>query len=108
MSLRDQFARLGRVVEARLAGFRVGDHRRTTPEADAADKGLRRSFEPNPDTGTTSMLRTQASPASAASARVQLGKAKKACGHVAHVGTCSACQRAQLAKWQAQLAAVAH
>jgi hypothetical protein len=54
------------------------------------------------------MLRTQASPASAASARVQLGQSKKACGHVAHVGTCSACQRAQLAKWQAQLAAVAH
>jgi hypothetical protein len=54
------------------------------------------------------MLRTQASPASAASARVHLGQAAKACGHAAHVGTCSACQRAQLAKWQAQLAAVAH
>jgi hypothetical protein len=54
------------------------------------------------------MLHTQASPASAASARVHLGQAAKACGHAAHVGTCSACQRAQLAKWQAQLAAVAH
>jgi hypothetical protein len=52
------------------------------------------------------MLRTPAPPASAASARVQIQVAK-ACGHVAHVGTCSACQRAQLAKWQAQLAAVA-
>ena len=54
------------------------------------------------------MLRTQVSPAGAPVARVQLGQAKKACGHVAHVGTCSECQRAQLAKWQAQLAAVAH
>jgi len=54
------------------------------------------------------MLRTPASPVSAASARVKLGQVKKACGHAAHVGTCSACQRAQLAKWQAQLAAVAH
>jgi len=51
------------------------------------------------------MLRTQVAPASAASARVQLQVAK-ACGHSAHVGTCSACQRAQLAKWQAQLRAV--
>ncbi len=54
------------------------------------------------------MLRTQASPAGAASARLQLSQVTKACGHAAHVGTCSACQRAQLAKWQAQLAAVAH
>ncbi|HTP22128.1 MAG TPA: hypothetical protein VMJ65_21145 [Solirubrobacteraceae bacterium] len=54
------------------------------------------------------MLRTPAPPASAASARIQLGQAKKVCGHAAHVGTCAACQRAQLAKWQAQLAAVAH
>ncbi len=52
------------------------------------------------------MLRTATPPASAASARVQLQVAK-VCGHVAHVGTCSACQRAQLAKWQAQLQAVA-
>ena len=51
------------------------------------------------------MLRTPAPLASAASARVQL-QVDKACGHAAHVGTCSACQRAQLAKWQAQLAAV--
>ena len=28
----------------------------------------------------------------------------KPCGHTRHVGTCSACQRAQLAKWQEQLA----
>jgi hypothetical protein len=54
------------------------------------------------------MLRTPAPPAGAASARVQLGQVNKACGHIVHVGTCSACQRAQLAKWQAQLAAVAH
>jgi len=54
------------------------------------------------------MLRTPTPPASAAPARIQLGQVAKACGHVAHVGTCSACQRAQLAKWQAQLAAVAH
>jgi len=53
------------------------------------------------------MLRTSASPASTASARIKLGQGSKACGHVAHVGTCSACQRAQLAKWQAQLASVA-
>jgi hypothetical protein len=53
------------------------------------------------------MLRTPTRSASTASVRIQLGQAGKACGHVAHVGTCSACQRAQLAKWQAQLAAVA-
>ncbi len=53
------------------------------------------------------MLRTPVSSASATSARIQLGQSAKACGHVAHVGTCSACQRAQLAKWQSQLAAVA-
>jgi hypothetical protein len=53
------------------------------------------------------MLRTPAPPANAASVRITLGQAGKACGHAAHVGTCSACQRAQLAKWQAQLAAVA-
>jgi hypothetical protein len=38
--------------------------------------------------------------------RGKLGQGAKACGHTAHVGTCSACQRAQLAKWQAQLAQV--
>ena len=27
----------------------------------------------------------------------------RACGHDRHVGTCGACQRAQLARWQAQL-----
>lgn len=27
----------------------------------------------------------------------------RACGHAHHVGTCGACQRAQLARWQAQL-----
>ncbi len=53
------------------------------------------------------MLRISVPPSSAASARVQLGQVAKACGHVAHVGTCSACQRAQLAKWRGQLAAVA-
>jgi hypothetical protein len=25
------------------------------------------------------------------------------CGHTRHVGTCAACQRAQLARWRAQL-----
>ena len=50
------------------------------------------------------MLRT---PAPAVSAmRGQLGQGAKACGHTAHVGTCAACQRAQLAKWRAQLAQV--
>jgi hypothetical protein len=53
------------------------------------------------------MLRRTASPANSASVRIKLGQTAKACGHAAHVGTCSACQRAQLAKWQAQLAAVA-
>jgi len=28
----------------------------------------------------------------------------KPCGHVRHVGTCSACQRAQLSRWSTQLA----
>ncbi len=28
----------------------------------------------------------------------------KPCGHIDHVGTCPACQRSQLAKWQAQVA----
>jgi len=28
----------------------------------------------------------------------------KACGHVAHVGTCASCQRRQLARWRTQLA----
>ena len=54
------------------------------------------------------MLRTQAPAASAAPVHGQLGDAAKACGHAAHVGTCAACQRAQLAKWRAQLAQVAH
>lgn len=27
----------------------------------------------------------------------------RVCGHIRHVGTCAACQRAQLARWQAQL-----
>jgi hypothetical protein len=30
----------------------------------------------------------------------------KLCGHLRHVGTCPDCQRAQLARWQRQLAAV--
>src|SRR5690242_17482044 len=30
----------------------------------------------------------------------------KACGHARHVGTCAACQRTQLARWEAQLAEV--
>jgi len=29
-----------------------------------------------------------------------------ACGHSRHVGTCPECQRAQLARWRAQLLAV--
>jgi hypothetical protein len=53
------------------------------------------------------MLRTPAPVASAPAVRVQIGQAAKACGHTAHVGTCAACQRAQLAKWRAQLAQVA-
>ncbi len=53
------------------------------------------------------MLRTSASAVNSAPARIKLGQTAKVCGHAAHVGTCSACQRAQLAKWQAQLAAVA-
>jgi hypothetical protein len=28
---------------------------------------------------------------------------EEACGHGAHVGTCPACQRRQLAKWAAQV-----
>ena len=51
------------------------------------------------------MLRTP-DPADAAPVRVQLDKPTKDCGHTAHVGTCPACQRAQLAKWRAQLAQV--
>jgi hypothetical protein len=31
----------------------------------------------------------------------------KSCGHDRHVGPCPACQRAQLARWNSQLAAVA-
>jgi hypothetical protein len=38
------------------------------------------------------------------SKRPSLAYVAKACGHDRHVGTCSACQRAQLARWQAQLA----
>ena len=51
------------------------------------------------------MLRTP-DPASAAAVRVQVDEPAKDCGHTAHVGTCPACQRAQLAKWRAQLAQV--
>jgi hypothetical protein len=40
-------------------------------------------------------------------AAVSGGRLPKACGHNGHVGTCPACQRAQLARWQSQLAAVA-
>lgn len=29
---------------------------------------------------------------------------RKPCGHARHVGTCPCCQRAQLARWGAQLA----
>ncbi len=32
--------------------------------------------------------------------------AGKACGHPGHVGTCSSCQRAQLDRWNLQLAQV--
>jgi hypothetical protein len=53
------------------------------------------------------MLRTPAPAAAQAAVRGQLGQSAKACGHPAHVGTCAVCQRAQLAKWRAQLAQVA-
>ena len=53
------------------------------------------------------MLRTPAPAVAPAATRGQLGQSAKACGHAAHVGTCSACQRHQLAKWRAQLAQVA-
>ena len=53
------------------------------------------------------MLRTPAPAATVAATRGHIGQPAKACGHTAHVGTCAACQRAQLAKWQAQLAQVA-
>jgi hypothetical protein len=33
--------------------------------------------------------------------------AEKSCRHTAHVGTCAACQRAQLTRWQVQLSQVA-
>jgi hypothetical protein len=33
-------------------------------------------------------------------------RAPKSCGHDRHSGTCPACQRAQLARWNSQLAAV--
>ena len=32
--------------------------------------------------------------------------APRQCGHARHVGTCPSCQRAQLARWNAQLAAI--
>jgi hypothetical protein len=32
----------------------------------------------------------------------------RSCGHLRHVGTCAACQRAQLARWRAQLSDVEH
>jgi hypothetical protein len=32
-------------------------------------------------------------------------RAPTQCGHERHVGTCPACQRAQLARWSSQLAA---
>jgi len=54
------------------------------------------------------MLRTKVSSTSLSPARVHIGQVSKACGHTTHVGTCSACQRAQLAKWREQLAQVAH
>jgi hypothetical protein len=40
------------------------------------------------------------------SAQAHSARAPKPCGHVRHVGTCAPCQRAQLARWNAQLAAV--
>ena len=33
-------------------------------------------------------------------------RATKSCGHDRHSGTCPACQRAQLARWNSQLVAV--
>jgi len=33
---------------------------------------------------------------------------RKPCGHKLHVGTCPHCQRAQLARWRAQLDTVVH
>lgn len=54
------------------------------------------------------MLSTQTSSTGTKPVRVQLGQAAKPCGHTSHVGTCAACQRAQLAKWRDQLAQVAH
>jgi hypothetical protein len=41
------------------------------------------------------------------SARTQLAvTARKPCGHARHCGCCPECQRAQLARWNAQLAQV--
>ena len=54
-------------------------------------------------TGIPSMLRKSIRFATRASARAQVVQAVKACGHKTHVGSCASCQRAQLAKWQAQL-----
>jgi hypothetical protein len=53
------------------------------------------------------MLRTPFRAAPAVTVRVHIGQSAKVCGHTAHVGTCAACQRAQLAKWREQLAQVA-
>jgi hypothetical protein len=52
------------------------------------------------------MLRIRTTPANDDSDTDQLVQVVRACGHTAHVGTCAQCQRAQLAKWEAQLADV--
>jgi hypothetical protein len=76
------------------------------PTAGWPIKGSDQSSSPT-ETGL-SMLRTHASSTNAALARGQFIQVAKACGHTTHVGTCAACQRAQLAKWREQLAQVAH
>jgi hypothetical protein len=44
-------------------------------------------------------------PRSAVRVRIEPGvTAHKACGHARHIGCCPECQRAQLARWDVQLA----
>jgi hypothetical protein len=47
--------------------------------------------------------RTRTASPDGGASNIHKGGKTKPCGHRAHVGTCAACQRVQLARWRAQL-----
>jgi len=56
---------------------------------------------------TQSLGQTRLTRPQTVSRRTKPSGEHKLCGHPVHVGTCAMCQRAQLARWRAQLAEAA-